>query len=333
MCDMRITYLGFELPHPIIVGASPFADSLDGIRRAEDAGAAAIVFRSLFEEQLDTEAMATFYAMESHAQMFAEASSFMPDPPDFAMGAGQYLDSIEHAKQAVNIPVIASLNGTSRGGWLRYAREIQQAGADALELNVFDVPMNPDVSAAAIEDNLTEIVRELRSHVSIPLAVKLSPFHTSLTHFARALENAGADALVVFNRFYESDLDVENLDLLPQMKLSDSRELLLRLRWMAILSGTLQKAQLSATGGVHNEIDAIKAVMCGASAVQMVSEILHHGLGRIRQVVEGMDRFLDEHEYESLRSMRGSMNILRSPDPHGYARANYMRMLQTWSTA
>ena len=330
MPDMKVNYLGLQLEHPLIVGASPVADSLDGVRRAEDGGAAAIVFRSLFEEQLDTEAMATFYAIESHAEMFAEATHFMPEPTEFKVGPDQYFESIRRAKQALRIPVIGSLNGTSRGGWLRFASAIEEVGADALELNIFDVPMNERVSAEEIEMEAVEMVRELRARIRIPIAVKLSPFHTSLPHFGAALQDAGADGLVLFNRFFEPDIDIENLEVITEMRLSDSHELLLRLRWLAILSGLLSRTQVAVTGGVHTAIDAIKAVMCGASGVQLVARVLRGSPNVLRDIRVQMQAWMDEHEYESLESMRGCMNILRSPNPNVYSRANYMRVLQTW---
>jgi dihydroorotate dehydrogenase (fumarate) len=331
MTDMNVNYLGLELEHPLIVGASPQGDSLDGVRRAEDGGAAAIVFRSLFEEQLDTEAMATFSAMESHAEMSAEATHFMAEPSDFKIGPEQYFEGIRRAKAAVGIPVIGSLNGTSLGGWLDYGRAIEEVGADALELNVFDVPMNERVSGATIEEETVQMVRELRKKLTIPLAIKLSPFHTSLPHFAAALQEAGADGLVLFNRFFEPDIDIENLEVITEMRFSDSREVLLRLRWLAILSGMLKKTHLAVTGGVHTAADAIKTVMCGASAVQVVAGVLRSGPQRLREMRTEMESWMTEHEYTSAESMRGCMNTLRAPNPNVFSRANYMRILQTWS--
>lgn len=330
MVDMKVKYLGLELDHPLVVGASPQADSLDGIRRAEDGGAAAIVFRSLFEEQLDTEALATFSAMESHAEMFAEATHFMPEPSEFKVGPDQYFEGIRRAKAAVRIPIIGSLNGTSLGGWLNYAQAIEEVGADALELNVFDVPMNELVSGAEIEKETIEMVRELRRQLTIPIAVKLSPFHTSLPHFTAALQEAGADGLVLFNRFFEPDVDIENLEVITEMRLSDSREVLLRLRWLAILSGLLNRTQLAVTGGVHTATDAIKAIMCGASVVQVVAGVLRSGPQYLGQMRNEIENWLAEHEYASLESMRGCMNILHAPNPNVFSRANYMRILQTW---
>jgi dihydroorotate dehydrogenase (fumarate) len=330
MIDMKVNYLGLELEHPLIVGASPQADSLDGVRRAEDGGAAAIVFRSLFEEQLNTEAMATFSAMELHAEMFAEATHFMPEPSDFKLGPEQYFEAIRRAKAAVKIPIIGSLNGTSLGGWLGFGRAIEEVGADALELNIFDIPMNERVSGAEIEKETVEMVRELRRQLTIPIAIKLSPFHTSLPHFAAALQEAGADGLVLFNRFFEPDIDIENLEVISEMRLSDSRELLLRLRWLAILSGIVKGTHFSVSGGVHTATDAIKAVMCGASAIQVVAGVLRSGPERLGALRNEMRDWMVEHEYESVEEMRGCMNILRAPNPNVFSRANYMRILQTW---
>lgn len=331
--DTTTSYLGFRLPHPFIAGAGPLADSVDSARRVEDAGAAAIVMRSLFEEQIQAEAMATNRALESHSESFAEASSFLVDPADFVIGPGDYLEHLQRIKSALAIPVIASLNGFTKGGWLSYSKLIEQAGADALELNVYDVATESGESAADVELRTVELVREVRRSVKIPLAVKLSPFYTALPHFAGKLEAAGADALVLFNRFFESDIDIEELAVISQMQLSDSRELLLRLRWLAILSGRLGRASLAVTGGVHTATDAIKAVMSGATAIQMVASLITQGPGHIQAVLRQMVAWMEEKEYESISQMRGSMNIARSPNPREYARGNYMRLLQTWQGA
>jgi dihydroorotate dehydrogenase (fumarate) len=330
--DTKTTYLGFELPHPFIAGASPLADSLLNARRLEDAGVAAIVMRSLFEEQIDAEAMATHRAIDLHSGSSAEASSYFADPAEFVIGPGEYLEHLHQLKQAVAIPVIASLNGSTSGGWLEYATLIEQAGADALELNVYYVATDPERTSGDVEHHAIEMVRTVRKAVKIPLAVKLSPFYTALPQFARQLESAGADALVLFNRFFESDVDIEELTVFSEMHLSDSRELLLRLRWLAILSGRLEKASLAVTGGVHAATDAIKAVMCGASAIQLVSSILMRGPGCVRELLDEMVSWMEEKEYESIAQMRGSMNIARSPNPREYARGNYIRILQTWQS-
>jgi dihydroorotate dehydrogenase (fumarate) len=330
--NTKTTYLGFELPHPFIAGASPLADSLIGARRLEDAGVAAIVMRSLFEEQIEAESMATYRAIDGHAESSPEATGYFADPAEFVIGPGEYLEHLHQIKQAVGIPVIASLNGSTHGGWLEYATLIEQAGADALELNVYYVATDPERTSGEIEHHAIEMVRTVRKAVKIPLAVKLSPFYTALPQFARQLEGAGADALVLFNRFFESDVDIDALTVVSEMHLSDSRELLLRLRSLAILSGRLEKASLAVTGGVHTPTDAIKAIMCGASAVQMVSSILMRGPGCVREILNGMVSWMEEKEYESVAQMCGSMNIARSPNPREYARGNYMRILQTWQS-
>jgi dihydroorotate dehydrogenase (fumarate) len=328
--DTKITYLGLTLPHPFIAGASPFADSLDSAKRIEDAGAAAIVMRSLFEEQIDTEAMATHKAIDNHADSYAEARSFFVEPLEFVIGPDEYLEQVRKIKRAVAIPVIGSLNGFSPGGWLDYAMKIQAAGADALELNVYYVPTEERESGEEIEARTIAMVGDMKKALRIPVAVKLSPFYTSLPHFARRLESAGADGLVLFNRFFEADIDIEELAVITQMHLSSSAELLLRLRWLAILSGRLHSANLAVSGGIHTAVDAIKAVMAGASAIQMVSALFKQGPNHIGKIREEMVSWMDEKGYDSIDQMRGSMNILRSPNPREYARANYLKILQTW---
>ena len=285
--DTTTKYLGFTLPHPFIAGASPLGDSLDAARRL-DAGIAAIVLRSLFEEQINAEAMATNRAVESHANSSPEAATYFADPADFVIGPGEYFD-IRQMKKAVKVPVIASLNGSTDGGWLEYAKSIEQAGADALELNVYQVPTDPAEAGADLERRIEQMVQAVKRSIKLPVAVKLSPLFTALPNFAKRLEDAGADAFVLFNRFFESDIDIEELAVVFQMHLSDSSAtVLLRLRWLAILSGRLKKASLAVTGGVHTPFDAIKSVMCGASAIQMVSSILTRGPAQIREILAGM---------------------------------------------
>jgi len=327
--DLSTTYLGLSLPHPIVPGASPLADDIDGARRLEDAGASAIVMRSLFEEQIEREARGVSAHVDSHAEGFVEARSFFPDASIFVMGPARYLEQVRKLREALTIPVIASLNGVSPGGWIDWARQIEEAGACALELNLYAVPTNPDEDAAAVEARALEVVREVRASIRIPLAIKLSPFYSSLPHFARRLEEVGADGIVLFNRFYQPDIDPEALDVLRSLHLSDSSELLLRLRWLAVLSGQ-RKLSLAASGGVHTAQDAVKAVMAGAHAVQMVSALLAHGPSRLREVIDGVRAFLEQHEYESLAQMRGNMNLARSPDPAAYERANYAEILQSF---
>jgi dihydroorotate dehydrogenase (fumarate) len=304
-------------------------DDLDTVRRLEDAGAAAIVMHSLFEEQITREQVQTFLHTEVHGESFAEALSYFPSPERFALGPEEYLEHLGRVKEAVRIPVIASLNGTTLGGWLDYARLMQQAGADALELNLYVVATDPEESGQDIEDRAVQIVRDLKRALHIPVAVKLSPFFTSLAHFASRLDNAGADALVLFNRFYQPDIDAEELEVSRTLHLSDSSELPLRLRWLAVLSGRVS-ASLAVTGGVHSALDAVKAVMTGAHAVQMVSALLRGGPGYLKTVRAEMAAWIEAHEYDSLAQMQGSMNLLACPDPQVYERANYMLMLQGW---
>jgi len=330
--DLSTTYLGFSLPHPFMPGASPMVDNLDTVRRLEDAGAAAIVMHSLFEEQLAGEHLAhAVYTMGS-ADSFPEALSYFPRAGDFALGPDEYLEQLRRIKAAVRVPVIASLNGCDWGGWLAYARLLAQAGADALELNVYELGSDPRESAAAIENRLVSMVRSVRGNVRIPIAVKLSPYYTALAHLAGELERAGADGLVLFNRFYQADLDIEELEVTPTLRLSDSAELLLRVTWLAVLSPHA-RGSLAVSGGVHNAVDALKAVMAGAHAVQMVSALLRNGPEHLRRVRDATAEWLEQHEYESLRQMRGSMNLHRCPNPRAMTRANYVDVLHSWRDA
>ncbi len=327
--DLSTTYLGLHLPHPFIAGASPLADNVDRARHLQDAGVAAIVLRSLFEEQIDAEALAHHDATASHADSHGEAASYLAEPAACVFGPEAYLDHLHAVKQAVDVPVIASLNGHTYGGWIDYARRIAEAGADALELNLYYVATDPEESAEELEENAIDIVRDVKHTVRIPVAVKLSPFYTSLANFAHQLQTAGADGLVLFNRFFEPDIDIEALEVRTHMEMSRSPELLLRLRWLAILSGQ-RRCSLAVSGGVHTVHDAIKAVMCGAHCVQLVAAMMRSGTGVVGELRAGVAAWLQEHGYESLQQMRGSMDLSRSPDPRAYERSNYMRMLQTY---
>ena len=328
--DLSTRYLGIELPHPLMPGASPLVDDLDTVRRLEDAGAAAIVMHSLFEEQIVSEQMATHRAIDGTADSWAEALSYFPGRDDYRLGPEEYLEQVRKIKEIVSVPVIASLNGTTLGGWLDYAKQMEQAGADALELNVYMLATDPSTAGAEIERATLEMVRAVKQAAGVPVAVKLSPFYSSLPNFCKQLDEAGADGLVLFNRFYQPDIDIEELEVERALHLSDSSELLLRLRWLAILSGNV-KASLAVTGGVHTETDAIKAVMTGAHAVQVVSALLRHGPERLRAMRDAMAAWLEEHEYQSLQQMQGSMNLSRSPDPSAFERANYMHILSSWN--
>jgi len=327
--DLSTTYLGFTLPHPLMPGASPLVDDLDMVRRLEDAGAAAIVMRSLFEEQITREQLGSVHNIMVHEDSFAEALSYFPEPDEYALGPERYLEQLRRIKAAVDVPVIASLNGTTPQGWIDYATQMQEAGADALEINFYHVATDPAESGAAVEQRLLDVVRLVKQAVTVPVAVKLSPFFSSLPHLARQLDAVDVDGLVLFNRFYQPDIDPEALEATPRLNLSTSDELLLRVRALATLSGKV-RASLAATGGAHTAIDALKAVMAGAHAVQMVAALLHHGPQLLGQVRDELSAWLEEHEYESLRQAQGSMSLERCPDPDAFERGNYMRVLQTW---
>ncbi len=327
--DLSTKYLGFDLPHPLMPGASPLVDDLDTVRQLEDAGAAAIVMHSLFEEQLIGEQLAAHTATDLHSEAFSEATSYLPSPEGFVFGPDDYLEMLARIKASVSVPVIGSLNGSSLGGWIEHAGLIEEAGADALELNLYSISTDLDETAASIEQRTVELCAAVRSKVGIPVAVKLSPFYTSMPNVARRLDEIGMDGLVLFNRFYQPDIDVEALDVEHSLHLSDSSELLMRLRWLAVLSGRVN-ASLAVTGGVHTSTDAVKAVMCGAHAVQMVSALLMHGPGRLARVREDLVAWLEQNEYDSLSQMQGSMSLERCPDPRAYERANYVQVIQGW---
>jgi dihydroorotate dehydrogenase (fumarate) len=327
--DLTTSYLGFELPHPFFAGASPLVEDLDTVRRLEDAGAAMIVLPSLFEEQVTHERHHIVHHMEIHKYHTGEALSYFPEPEELRLGPENYLDHLSRVKGAVEIPVVASLNGLTDSGWLNYAKMLEEAGADALELNVYFLATDDKEDSAAVEQKVVDVTWRVKSAVRVPVAVKLSPFYSSLANMAQRLVGAGADGLILFNRFFHPDIDIEEIELKPTLELSDPSELPLRLAWLGILSGHV-KASLAVTGGVHGVGDAIKAVMSGADAVQMVSAVLKNGPGHITAVRDGVAAWLEQHEYESLAQMKGSMNLMRCPDPAAYERANYMRMLQRW---
>ena len=327
--DFSTTYLGLQLSNPLMTGASPLADDLDMVKRLEDAGAAAVVMRSLFEEQITREQLVAERAIEEHADSFAEALSYFPKPEDYRLGPEQYLEQIQKIKKAVKIPVIGSLNGVTAKGWLDYAKKIEQAGANALELNAYYLATDLNQSGETVEKRLLNIARIIKHNVKIPVAFKLSPFFSSLPYLAKQLDDLKVDGLVLFNRFYQPDIDLENLEVEPKLHLSDSSELLLRLRWLAVLSGRI-KASLAVSGGVHTPEDAIKALMAGAHAVQVVSVLLKRGPQYLRELKKGMEQWLEQHEYESVQQLQGSMGLQKCPDPAAFERANYMRVLTGW---
>jgi len=327
--NLETEYLGLKLPHPLIPGASPLASNLDTVKQLEDAGAAAITMHSLFEEQLIQDQWSTHVHTDSVAESFAEATSLFPNLEDFQLGPDEYLEQLRKIKETVDIPVIASLNGTRIGGWIDHAKLIEEAGADALELNVYYVATDPGETAEEVESRTLDILRAVRAAVKIPLAIKLSPYYSAFANFARELDVLGADGLVLFNRFYQPDIDPENLETTPKLELSNSHELRLRLRWLGILCENVE-CSLACSGGVHRAIDVIKAVMAGADAVQCVSALLHFGPKHITTLLEGIRYWMEEHEYESLAQMKGSMSLRHCPDPAAYERANYLKVLQIW---
>jgi len=327
--DLSTTYLGLTLPHPLMPGASPLVDDLDMVRRLEDAGAAAIVMRSLFEEQITRSEFSSIHYLLARSKSFSDAVSLLPLPEEFAFPPDGYLEHLARVKAAVSVPVIGSLNGTTPKGWLDFASRIQQAGADALELNFYHVATDPDESGDDLERRLLDVVRMVKARVTIPVAVKLSPFFSSLPHLAQQLDAAGANGLVLFNRFYQADIDPEAREVVARLNLSTSQDLLLRVRWMAILAGHVQ-ASLAASGGVHTSLDAIKVMMAGAHAVQMVSALLQHGPGYLALIVKDLERWLERQGFGSLQEVRAIMSLEESRNPAAIERGNYARVLQAW---
>ncbi len=330
MIDLSTRYLGLALANPLVVSASPLGEQLDVLRRAEDAGAGAIVLPSLFEEQLMVESHDLDHHLSHGTESFAEALSYFPDVGAYRLGPDGYLEHVRRAKAALGIPVIASLNGVSSGGWIEYARLMQDAGADALELNVYFIPTDPTVDGAAVEGMYEELVRDVRASVRIPLAVKLGPFFSAMANVASRLVAAGADGLVLFNRFYQPDLDIERLEVVPNLTLSTSEELRLRLRWVAILYGHVE-ADLAVTGGVHAATDVLKAMMAGAAVTMMASALLAHGVEHLTRVKAELEQWMEQHEYASIRQMQGSMSQRSVAEPAAFERANYLRVLRAYA--
>jgi dihydroorotate dehydrogenase (fumarate) len=326
--DLTSKYLGLALKNPILCGACPLGTNLDTIRHLEDSGCAGLVLPSLFEEEIMA-AVQTQMEIESAGAGNAEADSYLPSPDGYHVGPDQYLELITKAKAAVTMPIIGSLNGTTPGGWTSYAKKIQEAGADAIELNIYFLPFEISETGDQVEQRAIDIVTSVKQSVSIPVSVKLSPFYSSIPNVAKKLVAAGADGLVIFNRFYQPDIDIEALDVIPNLRLSTADELRLRLRWLAVLSAQLDTS-LGCTGGAHNAVDVLKAVMAGAHGVQLVSALLIHGPEHIGRLLEAIEFWLTEHEYESLAQMQGSMNLAKVPNPKNFSRANYMRMLDSW---
>jgi dihydroorotate dehydrogenase (fumarate) len=329
MPDLSTTYLGIPLKNPLVVSPSPLTEHVGNLLRMEDAGAAAVVLHSLFEEQIVVESEALDEYLSYGTESFAESLSYFPDLHSYALGPDGYLDLIRKAKQAVNIPVIASLNGVSTGGWIKYAKEMEQAGADALELNVFYIANDPELTSAQVEEMYTSLMSHVKASVRIPVAVKLGPFFSSMANMGVKLDRAGADGLVLFNRFYQPDFDLESLEVVPNLHLSTHHELLLRLHWVATLYGQI-KADMAVTGGVHTAQDVLKSMMAGARVAMMTSALLKNGIDHLKTVLADLEQWMIDHEYESIVQMQGSMSRRSVADPSTFSRANYMKVLGSY---
>ena len=326
MIDLSTTYLGLQLKNPLVASASPLSKKIDQVRQLEEAGVSAVVMYSLFEEQIIHESLELDHNLSRSTNSSPEAASYLPDTGVHSLLPEKYLDHVRKLKQAVKIPVIGSLNGVSKGGWVRYARLIQDAGADALELNLYYLPVDAALRAEEIEDAQVELVAAVKTSISIPLAVKLSPFYTSLPHFVHGLVQAGADGIVLFNRFYQPDFDIEELSIAHTLDLSVPAEMRLPLRWISILYGSID-ADLALTSGIHSHEGILKAMMAGAKAAMMASELLHAGPARVGELLAGLTTWMTEHEYVSIKQMQGSMSQKSVAEPAAFERANYMKVL------
>jgi dihydroorotate dehydrogenase (fumarate) len=324
--DLSTKYLGLKLKSPLVVSASPLSEDIDNVKRMEDAGAAAVVLYSLFEEQLRQDRLELAGNLQRGTDSFAEALTYFPEPDDFRLGPEEYLKHISAAKKATRIPIIASLNGSSEGGWTDYAKNIQQAGADAIELNIYYIPTDPDLTGTEVEMTYLDILKAVKAHVSIPVAVKLSPFFSSFANMAKRLDHAGADGLVLFNRFYQPDIELETLEVKPNILLSTPMAMRLPLRWVALLYNRV-KASLAATSGIHRASDVVKMLMAGADATMLCSTIIRHGIPQIAIIERDLTAWLTEHEYESVQQLKGSLSQQKCPEPAAFERAQYMKAL------
>ncbi|MBN1945388.1 MAG: dihydroorotate dehydrogenase-like protein [Bradymonadales bacterium] len=328
--DLTTTYLGMTLSNPLVPSASPLTKEIDHIRQMEDAGAAAVVLHSLFVEQLQQEELELHYHLTEGTESFAEALSYFPEPPEFKLGPEEYLEHIQKAKAAVQMPVIASLNGPMADNWPNYASEMEEAGADALELNIYAIPTDLDLSGREVEQSYLDIVTEVKQAIAIPVTVKLNPFFSNLANIAKQLDDAGADGLVLFNRFYQPDIDLQALEVVPSVLLSTPQAMRLPLRWIAILAGKV-KADLAATSGIWSVEDVLKMLMVGAKVTHLCSALLKNGISHLASVKKELFEWLERHEYESVNQMQGSMSQARCPDPSAYERAQYMRALSSYA--
>ncbi len=330
MTNLSTKYLGLQLKNPLVASASPICKEIANIRQLEDCGASAVVLHSLFEEQINIESNELDHFLWSSADVSAEALNYYPDFQTFKIGPDEYLEHIRAAKRAVKIPIIASLNGISKGGWIRFAKDMEQAGADALELNIYFLPTDPNQSAGDVEAMYTDLVKGVKQNVKIPVSVKIGPYFSAMANMAVKLEKAGADGLVLFNRFYQPDFDLENLEVVPHLVLSRSNELKLRLHWTAILYDKLH-ADIAITGGVHVVEDVVKSVMAGAKVAMMTSVLLEHGIDYLKTLGTELDAWLEKHEYDSIQQMQGSMSQKNVAHPAAFERANYMKVLNSYS--
>ncbi|MDZ8051303.1 MAG: dihydroorotate dehydrogenase-like protein [Aulosira sp. ZfuVER01] len=329
--DLTTSYLGMILRSPLVVSASPLSEDIENFRRMEDAGAAAVVMHSLFEEQLRLERYELHHHLTHGTESFSEALTYFPEPMSFRVGPETYLEHIYKAKQKVSIPIIASLNGSSVGGWTNYAKQIQEAGADALELNIYYVPTDMELTSGEIEQTYFDILCSVKAAVTIPVAVKLSPYFTNMANMAKRLDEAGANALVLFNRFYQPDINLNHLEVEPNVLLSTPQSMRLPLRWIAILYDRIH-ADLAATSGIHKGEDVLKMIMAGANITMFASVLLRHGIHYIQVIEQEICQWMEKHEYESIKQMQGSMSQKHCPDPSAFERAQYMRSLSTYKS-
>ena len=329
MVDLTTTYMGLDLKNPLVASASPLSEKINTVRQLEEAGAAAVVMYSLFEEEIINESLELDHYLDYGTDAFAEALTYLPETGRYRLGTEAYLNHVSKLKEAVDIPIIGSLNGVSKGRWIEYAQKIEEAGADALELNIYYLPTAPDLSASELEDTYIDLVSNIREGIGIPLAVKLSPFFTSLPNFANRITEAGANGLVLFNRFYQPDLDLETLSVVPNLILSSPHELRMPLRWIAMLYGRID-IDFAITSGVHSHEEVLKSVMAGANVTMMASTLLQNGIGRLTDILTALQTWMEEHEYDSITQMKGSMSQQAVSDPAVFERVNYMKELNSF---
>lgn len=331
MVDLSTKYLGLDLKNPLVASASPLSHKVDTVRRLEEAGIAAVVLYSLFEEQIIHDSLELDHYLTQGTYSYAEALTYLPDVGPYNIGPDAYVDHLHQIKQSVNIPVIGSLNGVTPGGWINYAKKMEEAGADALELNIYSLAFDPMVTSAELEENHVSLLRAIRAQIKIPIAVKISPFFTGLANVIHRLAEAGADGMVLFNRFYQPDFDLEQLEVVPNLVLSTSHELRLPLRWIALLYGTVE-VDFALTSGVHTAADVLKAMMAGACVTQMASELLKNGIGRVSEILLDLQGWMEEHEYESISQMKGSLSAKALAQPSALWRANYVKELSSFTS-